>query len=70
MSIEGYVDYKRREFCNNVTCDIQMQLNAAQEESDDYEKIRTICKEKCKYTAYQFHQWLIEQGYLVIREEQ
>ena len=69
MSIEGYVDYKRREFCKDVKCPVQMELDTKKEGSDDYEKIRQICKVDCRYTTYQFHHWLIDKGYLVLRPE-
>ncbi|MEK7291523.1 MAG: hypothetical protein AAB013_06360 [Planctomycetota bacterium] len=38
MSIKGYVDYKRREFCNDVKCSVQMDLNAQKAGSAEYEK--------------------------------
>jgi hypothetical protein len=46
-----------------------MELDAQKEGSDEYEKIRQICKIDCRYTTYQFHHWLIEKGYLVVRPE-
>jgi len=54
MSIEGYVDYKRREYCNDIKCSVQLDLNARDEGSEEYEKIRSICKNDCKYTTYHF----------------
>ncbi len=69
MSIKGYVDYKRREFCNDVKCSIQMDLNAQKEGTAEYEMIRNICKDDCKCTTYQFHHWLIGKGYLIVRPE-
>ena len=69
MSIKGYVDYKRREFCKDVKCPVQMELNARKEDSDEHEIIRKICKTNCKYTTYRFHQWLIEKGYLIVKPE-
>ena len=69
MSINGYIDYKRREYCNDIKCSVQLDLNARDEGSEEYEKIRSICKNECKYTTYQFHHWLIEKGYLIIRPE-
>ena len=69
MPIEGYVDYKRREFCKEVKCPVQMELDAQKEGSDEYEKIRKICKVDCRYTTYQFHHWLIDKGYLIVRPE-
>lgn len=69
MTIKGYVDYKSREFCNDINCTLQADLNTHQEGSPEYEKIRGICKTNCKYTTYQFHHWLIEKGYLIVRPE-
>lgn len=68
-SIKGYTDYKRREFCNDIECSVQMDLNKQKEGSPEYEKMRNICKNNCKYTTYQFHHWLIENGYLIVRPE-
>ena len=69
MSIKGYLDYKRREFCNDVKCPIQIDLTAQAGGSPEYVKIRGISKTNCKYTTYQFHHWLIEKGYLIVRPE-
>lgn len=69
MAIDGYIDYKRREFCNDIKCSVQLDLNAQKQESEEYEKIRSICKNDCKYTTYQFHHWLIDKGYLIVRPE-
>ncbi len=69
VSIPGYVDYKRREFCKDVKCRIQLELEKYKEGSEEYEKIRNICKTDCIYTTYQFHHWLIEKGYLIVRPE-
>ena len=69
MPIEGYVDYKRREFCKDVRCPVQVELDAQEKDSDEYEKIRQICKVDCRYTTYRFHHWLIDKGYLLVRPE-
>jgi hypothetical protein len=69
MSIKGYVDYKRREFCKDVRCPVQLELETKHEDSDEYEKVRQVCKGDCRYTTYQFHHWLIDKGYLIIRAE-
>ena len=68
MEFEGYVEYKRREFCNDIPCPVQVDLNKQEEGSDEYERIRAICKTDCRYTTYQFHHWLIEKGYYIIRK--
>ena len=67
MSIDGFIDYQRREFCKDVHCPLQMDLDAQQPGSDVYEKIRETCKADCRYTTYQFHHWLIKKGYLIVR---
>lgn len=69
MAIEGYVDYQRREFCKDVKCSVQMDLDCHKPGDDVYEQIRRVCRDGCKYTAHQFHQWLINKGYLVVRPE-
>jgi hypothetical protein len=68
MAIEGFIDYQRREFCKDVKCSLQTDLDRQQEGSDVYEKIRQSCKSHCQYTAHQFHQWLISKGYLIVRQ--
>ncbi len=69
MAIEGYVDYKRREFCNDVKCKYQLDLNTQEQGSVEYENVRQKCKTGCLYTTYQFHHWLIEKGFIVARPE-
>jgi hypothetical protein len=69
MAIKGYIDYQRREFCKDVKCSVQIELEAQVPDSEAYEKVRNICKVNCKYTTYQFHHWLIEKDYEVIRPE-
>lgn len=67
MSIEGYRDYKRREFCNKTRCPVQMLMNDQDEGSEEHEKIRSICKNNCIKSTYEFHHWLMENGFLVVR---
>jgi hypothetical protein len=69
MAIKGYVEYKRREFCKHLQCPVQLELNAKEQGCQDYEKIRQTCKTNCRYSTYQFHHWLIEKGYLIVRPE-
>jgi len=69
VSIDGYIAYKRREFCKDVKCPVQIELDSKKEGSAEYEKIRAICKEDCRYTTYQFHHWLIEKGYEIVRPQ-
>lgn len=69
MPIEGYVNYKRREYCDDVICPIQMIMNKKKEGTPEYDELRTICQNKCIHTTYQFHQWLIEKGFLVVKPD-
>ncbi len=69
VPIEGFVEYKRREYCNDVKCPVQMMMNRKIQDSEDYNDLRAICQENCLHTTYEFHHWLIEKGYLVVRPE-
>jgi hypothetical protein len=69
MAIPGYIDYQRREFCKAVYCPIQRLLDGAAEGSAEAEEVRAVCKSDCIHTTYEFHHWLIQQGYLVVRPE-
>jgi len=69
MTISGYVDYKRREYCKNIQCPVQLKLDKAKDGSAEYEQIRLTCKTNCCKTTYEFHHWLIDQGYQVVRPE-
>ena len=45
IKTENFIDYKRREFCKDIMCPTQIQLNEKKEKSKDYEEIRkTIIK--------------------------
>jgi hypothetical protein len=67
MVPEGYVEYKRREFCKDVKCLLQIELTKQKEGSTEYEQTRQKCSSACLYTTWQFHHWLIEKGYLIIK---
>lgn len=66
-SIEGYIDYTKREYCRAIQCPVQVLLDQEKEGSDRYEFIRGICKSNCLHTTHEFHAWLIKQEYLVVR---
>ncbi|MCZ7356941.1 MAG: hypothetical protein O8C65_08410 [Candidatus Methanoperedens sp.] len=70
MPIEGFVDYKRREYCNDIECPVQVMMNKKAQGSPDYNDLREICQENCLHTTYEFHHWLIEKGYLLVRPEE
>jgi hypothetical protein len=67
MVPEGYVEYKRREFCKDVKCPVQLELNVHAEGSEAYEKTRAKCSAACTYSTWQFHNWLIKKGYLIVK---
>lgn len=62
--IEGYVGYKKREFCNDIECPVQLKLNSHTEGSKEYDGIRKDCK-NCR--AWQFHHWLNDRDYIIVR---
>jgi len=67
MAIPGYVEYQRREYCKAIKCPIQRLLDQTPEGTPDYEEVRGICKTDCIHTTYEFHHWLIQHGYEVVR---
>jgi len=67
MTIEGYVEYQRREYCKDVKCPVQLQLDASALRPEEYERIRDTCRTNCIHTTWEFHHWLIEKGYLIVR---
>lgn len=69
MPIAGYVEYKSREFCNDIKCPVQLELNLVEKDSKEYETIRGKCKAGCMHSAREFHYWLIDKGYLIVRPE-
>jgi len=69
MSISGYVDYQRREYCKDVACPVQTLLDKQAPDSAEYEEVRDICKNTCIHSTYEFHHWLITHGYLVVKPQ-
>lgn len=67
---QGFIEYKRREYCKDVKCPIQLLLNQEKEGTPKFEEIRGICKTNCLHTTYEFHHWLDDHGYKIIRPEQ
>jgi hypothetical protein len=65
----GYIDYKRREYCKDIDCPRQLELERETPGSREYEEIRNKCKTACLHTTHEFHHWLIEKGYLIMRPE-
>lgn len=67
MAIDGYIDYKRREYCKDIRCPIQGLLDKTEPGSADAETVRGVCIGSCIHTTYEFHHWLIEKGYELVR---
>jgi len=67
VKIAGYVEYQRREFCKDIGCPIQHQLEKHRAGTDEYEEVRRICKTRCIHTTYEFHHWLMDHGYEIVR---
>ncbi len=65
--MEGYVDYQRQEFCKDLPCPVQVPLDAAAPDSQEYARVRGICQDNSIHTTYEFHHWLIGMGSLIIR---
>jgi hypothetical protein len=49
---------------------MQVLLNKEVEKSAKYEEIRAICASNCLHSTYEFHHWLTEKGYLIVRPKQ
>jgi hypothetical protein len=67
MIPQGYAVYKQREFCKNVQSPAQLDLNPQTEGTPAYKQTRQKSSIACLYTTWQFHHWLIEKGYLILK---
>jgi putative nucleotidyltransferase with HDIG domain len=55
-------EYQNGAFCKAVNCEIRKKWR---ESSKDFSELKEICQKECIKTAYEFHDWLIEQGFLI-----
>lgn len=69
MAIDGYIEYKRREYCKDVKCPVQLQMNSQVSGQEKYEQLRQTCRTNCLHTTWEFHHWLIEKNYLILKPE-
>ncbi|MBN1870428.1 MAG: hypothetical protein JW847_07645 [Candidatus Omnitrophica bacterium] len=69
MPIDGYMDYQRREYCKDIRCPLQIELDLYPQGSDGYERTRRECRTHCRFSAHQFHHWLTNKGYQIVRPE-
>ncbi len=67
MPAEGFVEYRRREFCRDVRCPVQALLDGEKEGSARYEKVRAVCGSSCIRSAHEFHRWLTDRGFLILK---
>jgi hypothetical protein len=67
MPIPGHTDYQRREYCKAIKCPVQSDLEKAAKGSREYEEVRGRCRDACVHTTFEFHHWLTDHGYLVVR---
>lgn len=63
------MEYKSREFCRDVGCPVQLELDSKKLGSEEHEKIRQTCRTAGKHTTWEFHHWLMDKGYLIVRPE-
>jgi hypothetical protein len=66
--VTGYIEYQRREFCKDIQCPVQLNLDSQTPGLEEYELTRKMCRESCIHTTYEFHHWLIQKGYLILRK--
>ncbi|MCE1252770.1 MAG: hypothetical protein LWX83_04380 [Anaerolineae bacterium] len=69
MTIPGYIDYQRREYCKAVACPVQVLLDQEDPDSQKYQTLRSICQTACLHTTHEFHAWLIKQKFEVVRPQ-
>jgi hypothetical protein len=69
MPLDGFREYRRREFCIDINCPVQVELNKHPQGTEKYEKLRDECMKGCRHTTHEFHKWLIEKGFLIVKKE-
>lgn len=69
MTVPGYIEYQRREYCKDIRCPVQALLEAQAADSPEYNQVRSICQGSCLHTTFEFHHWLIQKGYEIVRPE-
>jgi len=69
MSIPGYTDYQRREYCKAIQCPVQLDLEKTEKGSPEYDKVRATCTNACVHTTFEFHHWLIDHRYEIVRPD-
>lgn len=60
-------EYKSREFCKAVGCEVQLELNNLDKDSPEYNKLKETCEKACRKTAWEFHDWLMKEGFSIVK---
>ena len=77
MHPDAITPYKKREFCNNIKCPIQLELNKHMENiinennpdpENHIEKLETLAK--FENTAWKFHRAISQQGFAIMKTRQ
>jgi len=67
LSRKGYkMKYKSREYCRDINCVFQRMIDEPYL-VDDRPFAENYCRTSCQ--AYNFHQWLKKNGYLILKKE-
>ena len=69
MPLTGHRDYERREYCKDIACPVQLLLDKQSPDSEGYQEVWELCINSCIHSTYEFHHWLIEKGFLVVKPE-
>jgi len=61
-------DYKKREFCNDIKCPVQMEMNKHAEGSSEHNAIKGICSSNCLQSSNNFIIWLNNHDYSIVKD--
>lgn len=62
--------YQKREYCKAIKCPHQVNLEIEKERGIDslIEKAKKKCKQNCIKKAHEFHEWLQQNGYTILKD--
>lgn len=61
-------EYQSREFCKDIRCTVQLDLNRLNPDSPEYEGTKDTCRKGCVYTRKHFYIWMIDHQYTLAGE--
>lgn len=67
--LSDMVQYQSREYCQAVGCETQSELKNYEKGTPEYESVKRACKDSCRKTAWEFHDWLQKQGFIIVKKE-